>query len=73
MCSHETTGASQFTPNEGAHPNIGKVGELMKLEETRVEVMCVGRDVMLGAVDALKRYGNHCWHRTMAVFCWCIL
>ena len=43
-------------PNEGAHPNIGKVGELTKLEETRVEVLCVGREVMVGAVDALKRF-----------------
>lgn len=41
-------------PNEGATPNIGKVGELERVEEVRVEVLCVGRDVMQGAVGALR-------------------
>jgi hypothetical protein len=54
MVCYETPGTSQFMPNEGAVPNIGKVGELERVEETRVEVLCVGRDVMVGAVDSLK-------------------
>ena len=55
MVGHESRGTSQFVPCEGAHPNIGTVGELTKQEEIRVEVLCVGREIMLGAVDALKR------------------
>ena len=43
-------------PNDGANPHTGTVGELMKLEEVRVETLCVGREVMAGAVEALKRY-----------------
>lgn len=54
MVCFETRGTAQFMPNEGAVPNIGKVGELERVEETRVEVLCVGRDVMVGAVASLK-------------------
>ncbi len=54
MVCFETPGTAQFMPNEGAVPNIGKVGELKRVGETRVEVLCVGRDVMVGAVDSLK-------------------
>lgn len=52
----EIPGIGQFRPGEGAKPNIGTVGQLEKVEEMRVEVLCVGRDVMLDAVQALKRY-----------------
>ncbi|KAL6714508.1 hypothetical protein ACLMJK_007933 [Lecanora helva] len=55
MVSHETRGTSQFLPSASAHPSVGKPGELTKLEETRVEVLCVGREVMVGAVEALRR------------------
>ena len=55
MVSFETRGTGQFMPCAGAHPHTGTVGELCRLEETRVEVLCVGRDVVVGAVDALKR------------------
>ena len=55
MVSFETPGKGQFMPSEGAHPNIGAVGELTKVDEMKVEVLCVGGDVMVGAVDALKR------------------
>lgn len=55
MACFETPGTAQFMPCEGAKPNIGAIGELSRVEETKVEVLCVGRDVMEGAVDALKR------------------
>lgn len=51
----ETQGMGQFLPGEGAMPNIGAVGKLERVPETRVEVLCVGKDVMTGAVDSLKR------------------
>lgn len=51
----EIPGKGQFLPGEGAVPNIGAVGRLETVEEMRVEILCVGRDVMLKAVEALKR------------------
>jgi len=34
---------------------IGKVGELEEVDEFRVEVMCLGREVAVKAVEALKK------------------
>jgi hypothetical protein len=50
-----TRGTGQFMPEEGATPNIGTVGKVETLEEMKVETICVGRDVMTKAVDALKK------------------
>lgn len=55
MVCFETQGTGQFLPGEGAVPNIGAVGRLERVPETRVEVLCVGKDVMTGAVESLKR------------------
>ncbi|KAF6240054.1 hypothetical protein HO173_001664 [Letharia columbiana] len=55
MVCFEVPGTGQFLPGEGAVPNIGAVGKLERVPETRVEVLCVGKDVMTGAVDSLKR------------------
>ncbi|KAJ5103157.1 NGG1p interacting factor 3 NIF3 [Penicillium argentinense] len=52
-CCFQTIGTGQFLPNEGANPAIGAVGAVERCEEARVEVMCLGREVMLGAVQAL--------------------
>ncbi|KAL9615258.1 MAG: hypothetical protein Q9167_000352 [Letrouitia subvulpina] len=51
----ETTGTGQFMPGAGAQPNIGAIGKIERVEETKVEVLCVGRDIMIAAVDKLKR------------------
>ena len=55
MVCFEAQGITQYLPGEGAVPNIGAVGKLERVPETRVEVLCVGKDVMTGAVDSLKR------------------
>ncbi|CAG8933180.1 unnamed protein product [Penicillium salamii] len=52
-CCFQTAGTGQFLPNEGADPAVGAVGALERCEELRIEVMCLGRDVMLRAVEAL--------------------
>ena len=52
----EIPGLCQFRPGEGAKPNIGSVGQLEKVEEMKVEILCVGQPVMSKAVEALKRY-----------------
>lgn len=56
-CSFESTGTGQFLPvaEKGANPAIGEVGKIEKVEEKRVEIMCVGVDVVKSAVEALKR------------------
>jgi hypothetical protein len=50
----ETAGTGQFRPNEGAVPNIGTVGQVEKVPETKVEMICVGWEVMERSVTALK-------------------
>jgi hypothetical protein len=50
----ETAGTGQFRPNEGAMPNIGAVAQVEKVPETKVEMICVGWEVMERSVTALK-------------------
>ncbi|CAL5875219.1 uncharacterized protein PFLUO_LOCUS9523 [Penicillium psychrofluorescens] len=54
-CAFQTRGTGQFLPNEGADPAIGAVGTLERCEELKVEIMCLGREVMLNAVKELVR------------------
>jgi hypothetical protein len=51
----EIPGTGQFMPMEGAVPNIGDVGKLEKVQEMRVEMICVGEKVMREAVKELNR------------------
>ncbi|KAI9835002.1 MAG: hypothetical protein M1819_002725 [Sarea resinae] len=51
----EMPGVGQFRPGATANPNIGSVGVLERVEEIRVEVLCVGRDVVGKAVEGLKK------------------
>ncbi|KAI4162299.1 MAG: hypothetical protein LQ342_004013 [Letrouitia transgressa] len=51
----ETAGTEQFMPDAGAQPNIGAVGKVQRVEVTKVEVLCVGRDIMVAAVNKMKR------------------
>lgn len=39
-CSFEVIGTGQFRPLQGASPAIGSVGELERVEEARVEMLC---------------------------------
>ncbi|KAK0621906.1 GTP cyclohydrolase 1 type 2/Nif3 [Bombardia bombarda] len=55
-CCWTTSGTGQFRPGDAANPHIGKVGVLEKLEELRVETLCVGEDVARAAVAALKTH-----------------
>ncbi|KPI34443.1 putative GTP cyclohydrolase 1 type 2 [Cyphellophora attinorum] len=47
-------GIGQFRPLEGANPVIGKVGDLEFVEESKVEMVIFGREIMVAAVAALK-------------------
>lgn len=50
----QTRGTGQFRPGSTANPVIGQVGILEKVDEWRVETLCVGEDVARKAVAALK-------------------
>jgi len=53
-CSFSSKGIGRFKPKKGAHPAIGKVGELELVEEERIEVTC-HRDVLNDVIAAIKR------------------
>ncbi|GKZ29321.1 hypothetical protein AbraIFM66950_004293 [Aspergillus brasiliensis] len=52
-CCFQMPGQGQFLPSEGANPAIGEVGTVETVQEMKVEVMCLGRSIMLQAVEAL--------------------
>lgn len=52
-CSWETLGQGQFRPLEGADPYIGKVGEIERVPEYRIETVCEDA-VILQTIKALK-------------------
>lgn len=51
----QTSGTGEFLPGSDADPNIGEAGKLERVEEMKVEILCVGRETMLRAVDALLK------------------
>lgn len=53
-CAYLTRGTGTFRPLAGSNPNIGNVGDVERVEEDRVEVLCVGRPCMVNAVEKLK-------------------
>ena len=55
-CSFETVGTGQFRPLENANPFLGKIGEIEKVLELKVEMVC-NKDVITDAILALKK--NH--------------
>ncbi|GHA04929.1 Nif3-like dinuclear metal center hexameric protein [Oceanisphaera arctica] len=52
-CCFETRGTGQFRPLAGANPFIGKAGDLERVEEVRVELVCED-DLIHAAVQALR-------------------
>lgn len=52
-CCFQTRGTGQFRPLAGADPHIGQVGDLERVEEVKVELVC--SDALIrDAVAALK-------------------
>ncbi len=54
FCSFSTRGIGRFKPGEGAEPHIGKIGELEKVEEERIEVTCTN-EVVGSVIAAIKQ------------------
>ena len=53
-CCWQFAGQGQFRPMEGADPFVGAVGELEKVAEYRVELVCED-ELVRAAVAALKK------------------
>lgn len=49
-----TPGTGNFRPLEGSNAAIGSVGVVEKVEENKVEIMCMGRECVMRAVEVLK-------------------
>ena len=43
MCSFEVKGTGQFRPLTGSNPFLGKEGELERVTEYRIEMLCLDR------------------------------
>lgn len=52
-CSWQTAGTGQFRPLEGSTPFLGEKGQVEKVEEYRVELVCAD-ELVRDAVAALK-------------------
>ncbi len=53
QCCFETLGTGQFRPLEGSSAFLGSVGDVKKVAETRVEMVCEN-NLIDGVIDALK-------------------
>lgn len=63
-CSFSATGTGRFEPLDGAHPAIGRIGDLETVAEERIEVVCkreIARRI-LDAVLAAHPYEEPAWH-----------
>lgn len=55
-CAWSTIGTGQFRPGDTANPHIGEVGALEKVEEARVETLCICEECARKSVKALKKW-----------------
>ncbi|KAI0151823.1 GTP cyclohydrolase 1 type 2/Nif3 [Xylariaceae sp. FL1272] len=71
-CAWQSTGVGQFRPGDTANPHLGEVGKLEKVDEVRVETLCVGLETARRAVGALIKahpYEEPAWevHKIEAI------
>jgi len=62
-------GIGQFVPGASAKPAIGEPGKPEEVDESRVEILCIGTAVAKEAVAALKRYVSACEINLVAHHC----
>lgn len=57
-CSFSIKGIGRYIPMEGAHPRIGRVGELEEVPEERIETVCYKKDLkkIMDAVNKVHPY-----------------
>ena len=54
QCCFFTEGVGQFFPNSEANPRYGAKNSLVRLEETKVEILCLATNI-IEAVSAMKK------------------
>lgn len=54
-CSFSSKGMGRFKPEEGARPNIGKIGKFESVAEERIEAVCQ-RDKLVKVIKAIKKF-----------------
>jgi hypothetical protein len=54
FCSFEYKGLGQFRPLHGSHPFLGKVGEVERVLEVKLEMMCK-KEVINEVVKAMRK------------------
>jgi len=52
-CSWETSGIGQFRPGENSNPAIGEKGNLTRLEELKIEMVCENK-IIDNVINVLK-------------------
>jgi len=52
-CSYSTKGIGRFMPLEGSEPSKGKIGEIEKVAEERIETVC-DKEKLDGVINAIK-------------------
>lgn len=52
-CTFTVIGKGRYMPQAGAHPYVGKVGEVTTVEEERIETVCETEKVK-DIIDAIK-------------------
>jgi dinuclear metal center YbgI/SA1388 family protein len=55
LCSFETRGTGTFVPGPGAAPTVGEAGQLERVEEVRLEMVC-GKSALPLITELLRRF-----------------
>lgn len=55
LCSFTTAGEGTFLPQQGSNPTIGDIGQLERVNETRLEMVCSKRALPL-VIETLKQF-----------------
>lgn len=53
-CSFSVVGTGRFLPGKGAHPAIGRVGQLEEVVEERIETVCT-KKILARVIKAIKQ------------------
>lgn len=53
-CSFSSRGFGRFKPETGAHPSVGEIGKIEKVEEEKIEIMCE-REIIKKVIAAMKK------------------
>lgn len=63
-CAFKTSGEGQFQPLVGANPAVGEVGQLEKVAETRIEMVCLPEYIepVLVAMMSAHPYEQPAYH-----------